>query len=66
MKLDIIRIKELMARRFWDTKELIEASKLGSASIYRAFQDGSGTVRTVTRIAAALEVPVEEIIVKED
>jgi len=66
MKADKKKLKLAMANACMDTCDLAEASKLPRPTLNNVITGKGIKPKTLGRVALALNVPVEQIILKED
>ena len=65
MKLDVFAIKLLIAERELKLEELVRKMGCGRDGLHQILRRGSCTPKTAGRLAHALGVPVEAIVIKE-
>jgi DNA-binding phage protein len=65
MKLDVFAIKLLIAERELNLVELAKKMGCSRDCLYQILRRGSCTPKTAGRLAHALDVPVEAIVIKE-
>lgn len=66
MKLNSNKVLALMDSKFWDVPQLATASQLSTSILYKSLSKGEATRRTINRVSQALNVPAEEITIKEE
>lgn len=65
MKLNIYKIKVIMAEKEIENKQLSEMAGISRAGLGGIFRKGKAATVTVGKLAKALGVPVEEITIEE-
>ena len=65
MKLDVLKVKLILARKELNQTDLAKKCGMRRQALNEIFERGSCTLKTLGKIAKALEVDVTEII-KED
>ena len=65
MKLNVYKIKVIMAEKEIGVKQLSELAGISKAGIGGIFRKGKAATVTVGKLAKALGVPVEEIAIEE-